>query len=93
MMLTHFIGTSELNDLCNDIATELESMRNPLQNKRKWQDRMDRREEAWERIEPTIFEDVISKEGYPESNVSESHWLVIMFSLLSCLLSNPHLSI
>ena len=48
-------------------------MRTPLQNKGKWQDRIDRREETWEKIRSVIFEHVISKEGYPEVSVSEYH--------------------
>lgn len=48
MLLTYLLGTSELNHLCDDIAKELGNMRTPLQNKGKWQDRIDRREETWE---------------------------------------------
>ena len=73
MLLTHLLGTSELNHLCDDIAKELGNTRTPLQNKGKWQDRIDRREETWEKIRSVIFEHVISKEGYPEVSVSEYH--------------------
>ena len=63
-----------MHHLCEEIAADLDFMRGnaraSLQSKEKWQDRIDRREESWERMRPMIFEDIISKEGYPQANVS-----------------------
>lgn len=38
-----------------------------------WQSRIERREESWEGVRHKVFESMVSKEGYPQINVSINH--------------------
>jgi len=59
--------------LCNQIEAELGTVRSArafTSSRTNWQDGIVRREESWEEIRPHIFEEMISKEGYPQVTVS-----------------------
>ena len=68
---TIIIATSELDRLCHQIEAEIGIMRTaripPATT--DWHDRVTRSEESWEEARPTIFKEVISKEGYPTNKV------------------------
>jgi len=65
--------------LCEEIYAELEALRSgirissPQAQRTDWQTRIERREESWEEVRHKILESMISKEGYPQINVS-TYW-------------------
>lgn len=57
--------------MCSQIEAELGTSRSTRTSgsiRTNWQERIIRREESWEEIRPLIFEEMISKEGYPQVN-------------------------
>ena len=75
MFVPIIAATSRFNQLCNQIESELgtaRSMRTSASIRTNWQERIVRSEESWEEVRPTICKEMISKEGYPQVNVSLS---------------------
>ena len=64
------MSLGELDELCEEIEMELQE--NQARSKTSaavWQQRMERREEAWESARGTIFEHVVRGEALPDNNV------------------------
>ena len=68
----------------------------PSQTQRSdWQNRIERREESWEGVRHKIFEGMVSKEGYPQINVSINHMIYmhcnrIYSNVQECVLCGNH---
>jgi len=72
-LCTCCIATSQLDRLCLQIEADLEAMRSARisssSSTPEWVDRVSRREESWEEIRPTIFNEVVCLKGYPKNKV------------------------
>ena len=74
------------------------SISSPQPQRNDWQSRIERREESWEEVRHKIFETMVSKEGYPQINVSISHlyvWAYIVTELIlkECMLCGNNLAL
>ena len=69
-----FLFSGELDELYEEIEMDLrESQTRSKTDTHVWQQRMERREEAWESARTAIFEIVVKGEGLPDNNVLHSY--------------------